>query len=60
MSRLIADGDGTMPLRYAYNNSIGTVGMLQFTKAAVGSYSENNSCRTSCGHHGTGTGTENW
>ena len=60
MSRLIADRDGTMPTRYAYNNTLTTVGMQQFTKAAVGSYSENNSCRTSCGHHATGTGTENW
>ena len=60
MSRLIADRDGTMPARYAYNNNLTTVGMQQFTKAAVGSYTENNNCRTSCGHHSGGTGNENW
>jgi hypothetical protein len=49
-----------MPARYAYNNTLTTVGMQQFTKAAVGSYTENANCRTSCGHHATGTGTENW
>jgi len=60
MSRLIADRDGAMPARYAYNNNVTTVGMQQFTKAATGSYTENNNCRTSCGHHSGGTGTENW
>ena len=60
VSRLIADGNSTMPARYAYNNNLSTVGMLQFKKAAVGSYTENSNCRTSCGHHGNGTGDEDW
>jgi hypothetical protein len=60
MSRLIADRDGTMPSRYAYNNDVTTVGMQQYTKAATGSYTENNNCRTSCGHHEGGTGNESW
>jgi predicted CXXCH cytochrome family protein len=60
MSRLIADRDGTMPARYAYNNNLSNVGMQLFTKAASGSYTENSNCRTSCGHHGSGTGNENW
>ncbi len=60
VSRLIAISGGGMPSRYAYNNNLSTVGMQQFTKAATGSYSENNNCKTSCGHHATGTGTETW
>lgn len=60
VSRLIADGNSAMPARYAYNNNLATVGMLQFKKAAVGSYTENSNCRTSCGHHGNGTGDEDW
>ena len=60
MSRLIADRDGTMPARYAFNNTITNVGMMQYTKAATNSYTENSNCRTSCGHHGSGTGNENW
>jgi hypothetical protein len=60
MSRLIADRDGTMPARYAYNNNLTTVGMQEFTKAATGSYTVNNNCKTSCGHHSSGVGNENW
>jgi hypothetical protein len=60
LSRLIADGNSAMPVRYAYNNTLSSVGMTQFRKAASGSYTENNNCRTSCGHHGSGTGNEDW
>ena len=49
-----------MPARYAFNNTITNVGMMQYTKAATNSYTENSNCRTSCGHHGSGTGNENW
>jgi hypothetical protein len=61
MSRLIADRDGTMPARYAYNNSTTSVGMASFTKNAASSYSKG-SCRTSCGEHSSGSSTtmENW
>jgi hypothetical protein len=60
VSRLIADNNSTMPSRYAFNNNLANVGMQQFTKAASGSYTENSNCRTSCGHHGSGTGNEEW
>lgn len=60
ISRLIADNNSTMPARYAYNNNLSNVGMSQFRKAATGSYTENNSCRTTCGHHSGGTGNEDW
>ncbi len=63
MSRLIADADGTMPPRYAYNNLVSNVYFTNFTKAAQGLYSENNSCRTTngCDHHiGGPTTGENW
>jgi len=60
MSRLIADNNGTMPARYAWSNNVARVGMQAFTKAASGSYTENNNCRTSCGHHSGGNGNENW
>ena len=62
VSRLIVtSGTGSaMPARYAYNNNKANTGITQFTKSATGSYSENNSCRTSCGHHSGGTGTETW
>ena len=61
MSRLMADRDGTMPARYAYNGYVSNVVMYSFTKNATGSYSESN-CRTSCGDHATGSSTsmENW
>jgi hypothetical protein len=60
MSRLIADRDGSMPARYAYNNNKNTVYITSFTKTS-GSYSES-SCRTSCGEHSSGSSTsmENW
>ena len=60
VSRLIATGGGTMPTRYAWNNSLTTVGMTSFTKAAAGGYSENRNCRTSCGHHASGPINESW
>jgi predicted CXXCH cytochrome family protein len=60
VSRLMADNNSTMPARYAYNNNISNVGMQQFRKAASNGYTENNNCRTSCGHHGSGTGNEDW
>ena len=62
VSRLIVTAGATsnMPARYAYNNNKANTGITQFTKAATGSYSENSSCRTSCGHHSSGTGTETW
>ena len=60
MSRLLADRDGSMPARYAYNNDKTTVYITSFTKA-TGSYGEGN-CRTSCGQHSSGSSTsmENW
>lgn len=60
ISRLIGDSDSAMPARYAYNNQVNTMTMRSFTKAASGSYTENNNCRASCSHHTGGTGTENW
>jgi hypothetical protein len=60
LSRLIADRDGVMPARYAYNNDKTQVYIYSFTKS-TGSYSES-ACRTSCGHHSSGSSTsmENW
>ena len=55
MSRLIGDRD-TMPARYAYNNTLTTMQMKAFTKAATNSYSGSN-CN-GCGEHSGGT--ENW
>jgi predicted CXXCH cytochrome family protein len=63
ISRLIADADGTMPARYAYQNLVSNVYFTNFIKAAAGSYTENSSCRTtsSCDHHTGGPTTgENW
>lgn len=59
MSRLIADRDGTMPPRYAYQNAVTNVYVTSFTKAS--SYDKNN-CRTSCGEHSSGSSAtmENW
>jgi hypothetical protein len=60
MSRLIADRDGNMPARYAWNNATTNVWVQSFSKAAS-SYSSSG-CRTSCGHHSSGSSTtmENW
>ncbi len=60
MSRLIADRDGSMPARYAYNNDKTTVYIYSYTKA-TGSYGTGN-CRTSCGEHSSGSSSsmENW
>jgi autotransporter-associated beta strand protein len=60
ISRLIATQTAGLPSRYAYNNNTSTVGLTQFTKAALTSYGENSNCRTNCGHHGSATGTETW
>jgi predicted CXXCH cytochrome family protein len=59
MSRLMADRDGSMPSRYAYNNDLNTVELTQFIKAS--SYDGDNQCNDSCGQHGfTGAGSEDW
>ena len=60
MSRLIADRDGNMPARYAWNNNLANVSIYSFTKS--GSSYQDSSCRVSCGHHTSGSSTsmENW
>ena len=55
MSRLLGDRD-TMPARYAYNNTLTTMQLKAFTKAATNSYTGSN-CN-GCGEHSSGT--ENW
>ena len=60
VSRLIALNSGSMPARYAWNNSVSTVGMVSILKATTSGYSENGNCKTSCGHHGSGPVNENW
>lgn len=57
ISRLIADGDGAMPARYAFNNDPGAVQILEFTKAS--SYNGDSQCNTRCGDHTASPG-ENW
>ena len=58
MSRLIADRDGTMPARYAYQNNTANVYVQAFTKTS-GTY-QKNACQASCtSEHGTG-GSESW
>ena len=59
MSRLIADRDGVMPARYAFNNDKNNVQILEFTKTDAGSYNGDNQCNTSCGQHTASPG-ENW
>lgn len=59
MSRLIADRDGSMPVRYAYGNTLSTVQMTSFTKAANNGYVEG-SCQAACGDPHTGAASENW
>jgi hypothetical protein len=59
MSRLIADNDGAMPSRYAFNNDKSAIMILQFKKAS--SYDGANQCNTTCGEHTfSGTGSEDW
>ena len=60
VSRLIATSGGNLPARYAWNNNPATVGITLFTKTTAGGYSENGNCRTSCGHHASGSGNESW
>ena len=57
---LIADRDGSMPARYAYNNGKTTLRITSYTKTS-GSYSSGN-CRASCSDHTTASSTsmENW
>ncbi len=70
MSKLLGDGDGSMPARYAYNNDKRTMYISSFTKSADPSaYSKSNcqltsyartstACKT---NHSTGNSlTENW
>lgn len=57
MSRLMADGDGVMPSRYAYNNDKNLVQLIGFTKAS--SYNGDSQCNTRCLQH-TAASSENW
>ncbi len=50
MSRLIADRDGVMPVRYAYSNDKNNVQILQFKKIS-GTQSGDSQCNTACGDH---------
>lgn len=61
MSRLIADRDGAMPARYAYNNTLTNVKITSFSKNTATGYGTGN-CRTSCGGHSTGSSASmnNW
>ncbi len=60
MSRLIADQNGTMPARYAYNSNKNNVQITSINKRASGSYGEGD-CGARCdtGKHPLSTG-ENW
>ena len=57
ISRLIADRDGAMPARYAFNNDPNNIEILEFTKAS--SYNGDSQCNTQCGAHSASPG-ENW
>lgn len=64
MSRLIADGDGQMPSRYAYGNNTANVSMNDFNKQPAGAYQDTD-CGATCigndsGPHSTTSGAENW
>ena len=65
MSRLIADRDGNMPARYAYNNELTNILIYSYTKASdPANYpsSGTGNCKTSCSRH-SGTSDpamENW
>ena len=67
MSRLVADRDGIMPARYAWNNTLTNVLIYSYTKATdPANYPSDGTanCRTSCSRHdagGSSSGTmENW
>jgi hypothetical protein len=72
MSRLLGDGDGAMPARYAYDNNKSTMYIASFTKRldpntyvkgdCTVTTSGNPSCGTSVGGHASGSnaGMENW
>ena len=62
MSRLMADRDGVMPARYAYNNDKTTIYMVSFTKDSATTYNTESQCRTSCGDHSSSSSSsmENW
>lgn len=47
LGRLIGDGDGTMPARYAFNNNKATMYVTGFTKNSYSNYQESN-CGASC------------
>lgn len=65
ISRLIGDRD-TMPARYAYNNTLTTMQMTKFKKAAASSYTKGSTgncsaaCATSDHPAITGTNVEDW
>ena len=60
VSRLLALNSGGMPARYAWTNNVSSVGMVSILKAANNGYSENGTCKTSCGHHSGGPVNETW
>ena len=60
VSRLIALNSGNMPARYAWTNNVASVGLSSIIKTNTGGYSENGTCRTTCGHHGSGPVNETW
>jgi hypothetical protein len=63
MSRLIADRDGTMPPRYAWNGQLTNVQVTKFKKAASGSYNNGGSGNASAAcssNHPAITGGEDW
>jgi hypothetical protein len=58
ISRLIGDGDGNMPARYAFNNDLSNMNVYSFLKApSITSYQTSN-CVASC--HTGGVGGEDW
>ena len=59
ISRLLADGDGNMPARYAFGNDLNKVYNLGFTKKSdPAGYIYSDACFNNCGH-GAG-GDEQW
>ncbi|MEI8242271.1 MAG: cytochrome c3 family protein [bacterium] len=62
LSRLIADGAGAMPSRYAYNNNTNLVQVIGFIKTTPAGYNGNskNQCNTKCGDHTQTVGVEKW
>ena len=60
MSRLIGDGDGSMPARYAWNNDKGTMTVTGFTKRSPGAYGTSD-CEANCyADHQNTSPQENW